>query len=133
MLIGYLYQSYLSAWQDKWTQTRSNKLRAAKLSVQVWQSSFVTVKSKEAVSAQLGSESAKHTYHTYICCMESQLPFIHTIVHLIAFPTQWSNAIITINSVVCTIAKSIVHYSCPWLQQNIDLAFITSVGLPPLI
>ena len=48
---------------------------------------FVTVKGEEAVSAQLGSESAKHTYHTNICCVESQLLFIHIFVHLKTFPT----------------------------------------------
>lgn len=54
----------LSACQDEWTHTQSNKLWAVKLSVQVWQSSFVIVKSEEAIRAQLSSKSAKHTYHT---------------------------------------------------------------------
>jgi len=55
--------------------------------MQVWESFFVNIKGEEALSAQLGSESAKHTYHTDICCMDSQLPFIHIILRLLAFPT----------------------------------------------
>jgi hypothetical protein len=77
-----------------------------KLSVKVQQSSFRTIRSEEAITAQLSSESAKHAYHTDICYVEIQLSFTHIVMHLVEFPAFWSNASITTNSGMCTISKA---------------------------
>jgi hypothetical protein len=50
---AFLHRAVISSWQDEWTNTQGNKLRAVKPSVRVWTSSFRSIRRDEVIRTRL--------------------------------------------------------------------------------
>jgi hypothetical protein len=50
---AFLRRAVISSWQDEWTNKQGNKLRAVKPSVQVWTSSFSSIRRDEVILTRL--------------------------------------------------------------------------------